>query len=153
MTAWQLYWMLRLDDIRATLTFAANAFLIFSLIALAVSLLAAFLYGAEESPEKKRAGWRAWRLFLYTLLIPFIVMSLFLTCAKMFVPTTRQMAAIYVVPSMINFATENKKLKTLPNKVIDLAGEWIDELSPKKNAELGETNQTTAQQPQVSTDE
>lgn len=41
-----------------------------------------------------------------------------------FVPTTRQMAAILVVPKIAN----SEKVQTAGNKLYDLAMEWMDEL-------------------------
>ena len=47
-----------------------------------------------------------------------------------FVPTTRQMAAIVMVPKIAN----NEKVQAAGNKLYDLAVEWMDELRPRKKA-------------------
>lgn len=48
-----------------------------------------------------------------------------------FVPTTRQMAAIVMVPKIAN----NEKVQAAGNKLLyDLAVEWMDELRPRKKA-------------------
>lgn len=47
-----------------------------------------------------------------------------------FVPTTRQMAAIVMVPKIAN----NEKVQADGNKLYDLAMEWMDELRPRKKA-------------------
>ena len=45
----------------------------------------------------------------------------------MFVPTTKEMCAIKLVPMIAN----DEQVQELPNKVVDLANEWLDELKPK----------------------
>jgi hypothetical protein len=45
-----------------------------------------------------------------------------------FTPSTKQMAAIMIVPKIAN----NEKVQTIGNKVYDLAVEWMDELKPAK---------------------
>jgi len=62
------------------------------------------------------------------------LMVTFLTALAMviFVPTTKQMAAIIVVPKIVN----NEKVQNVGNKIYDLAVEWMDELHPKKKDEL-----------------
>jgi hypothetical protein len=45
-----------------------------------------------------------------------------------FVPSTRQMAAIMIVPKIAN----SEKVQTIGNKVYDLAVEWMEELKPNK---------------------
>lgn len=50
--------------------------------------------------------------------------------AAAFVPTTRQMAAIVMVPKIAN----NEKVQAAGNKLYDLAVEWMDELRPRKKA-------------------
>lgn len=47
-----------------------------------------------------------------------------------FVPTTRQMAAILVVPKIAN----SEKVQTVGNRLYDLAVEWMDELRPRGKA-------------------
>lgn len=43
------------------------------------------------------------------------------------VPSSRQMAAILIVPKIVN----NEKLQQVPDKVTSLALEWLEELRPK----------------------
>ncbi len=44
-----------------------------------------------------------------------------------FIPSTKQMAAIMVLPKIIN----NEKVQGIPDKILDLGIEWLDELKPK----------------------
>lgn len=58
------------------------------------------------------------------------LMVTFLTALAMviLVPTTKQMAAIIVVPKIVN----SERVQGAGEKLYDLAAEWMDELHPKK---------------------
>ncbi len=45
-----------------------------------------------------------------------------------FTPSTKQIAAIMIVPKIVN----NEKVQTIGNKFYDLAIEWMNELKPTK---------------------
>ncbi|MBU2249345.1 MAG: hypothetical protein KKD77_21535 [Gammaproteobacteria bacterium] len=48
------------------------------------------------------------------------------------IPSTKEMAVLLVVPPMTNALINSKTLQRFPKKIIDLAEDWIDKLSPKK---------------------
>lgn len=50
-----------------------------------------------------------------------------------FTPSTKQMAAIIIVPRIVN----NEKVQVVGNGLYDLAVEWMDELRPKKPKKEG----------------
>lgn len=60
----------------------------------------------------------------------FALAALAFALVAVFVPTTRQMAAILVVPKIAN----SEKVQTVGNKLYDLAVEWMDELRPRGKA-------------------
>ncbi len=62
-----------------------------------------------------------------------IVAAFFLMVAT-FTPSTKQMAAIIIVPKIAN----SEKVQTVGNKLYDLAVEWMDELKPNRAKERGE---------------
>jgi len=64
------------------------------------------------------------------LLLPFFMLTTFL-------PTTKQMAAIIIVPKICSAVESNEQLKQLPNNLFTLANEWMEELRPPKKAEQG----------------
>ena len=45
-----------------------------------------------------------------------------------FIPTTKQMAAVMVLPKIIN----NESVQEMPDKIFKLGIEWLDELRPEK---------------------
>ena len=58
------------------------------------------------------------------LLVVFIVVAL----GSAFVPTTKEMYAIKIVPLIAN----NERIQDIPNDVMNLTKEWIEEFRPKK---------------------
>ena len=106
-----MYWMTRCDDVRCLGLLLAIA----SPIALCLFEAMAFYVGYKPT-VKWIAG------------IVLSVLSLIGIVFATFVPTTREMAAIYVVPKIANSQT----VKDLGEGVVTLAREWVEELRPAK---------------------
>ena len=106
-----MYWMTRCYYIRflgIVLSFAAP-----------VSLML-FLAMAFDLGLKPLVKW-----LFSTVLSVLIFLGVFLA---VFVPSTKEMAAIYVVPKIANSQT----VKDLGEGVVTLAREWLEELRPAK---------------------
>lgn len=58
--------------------------------------------------------------------IPCFMLSWVVIFAAGLIPTTKEMCAIKAIPVIVN----NNQVQELPNKVVKLANEWIDELKP-----------------------
>ena len=154
MTSMQLYWFLKLDSlielvkiflmpINIMLAISGLLF-IATLIALAaVRDLDDYTGKPSYTPEQIKtldAMWgRIRKLSLIFLAIFLPLFIIFNTAVKM-IPTTKQMAVIYVVPKIM----ENKTIQELPNKFVKLADEWIEEFRPEnvKNDVKGIIEQT-----------
>ena len=83
---------------------------------------------ADTDAWAKSLRKRARGLFFWML--PFY---LILSAARMLIPTTKEMAIIYVVPKILN----NKAVTEMPGKLLNLSSEWVEELRPanvKKDA-------------------
>lgn len=109
-TTMQMYWLVTLDSIIGGLV--AILLICGSFLILGIPML-----GAIEKED----------LFLpitKKLLVIAAVSILVLT----FIPSTKQMAAIMIVPKIAN----SEKVQTIGNKVYDLAVEWMEELKPNK---------------------
>lgn len=50
---------------------------------------------------------------------------------RIFIPTTKTVAAMYIIPAVAN----NEKVQDCGNRLYDLAIEWMEELRPAKNKE------------------
>lgn len=70
--------------------------------------------GYEEDVKKAK---RAFRWFLPSALLSFILLF-----GAMLIPSTKELCAIKAIPMIVN----NEQVQELPNKVVDLANEWID---------------------------
>lgn len=105
-TAMEMYWLVTLDSI----VHASSALAFVSALATVVAVGVACGTG--------RFFW-----------LPFLTAGmLFLSIAAVtFVPTTRQAAAIMIVPKLAN----SEKVQTVGNHLYDLAVEWMEELRPK----------------------
>ena len=71
----------------------------------------------------------AWLIGIGCALMLFTIVFM---AARRLIPTTKQMAVLIVVPSLVDAIDNSEALKALPKKIVDLAGDWIETLSPKK---------------------
>lgn len=120
-TTAQMYWLTRLTPIGNFLEgFACLSFVV-AIILLAVGT---FIYVEAEENLGKRV----------LKICPFVaVVGVALVIARCLLPTTREMAAIIVIPKVAN----NEKVKDVGNSIYDLAVAWMQELRPNKE-EKGE---------------
>jgi hypothetical protein len=106
-TTMQMYWLVTLDSIVRTST-------AFSFVS-ALATIAA----AGFAVDVRRFFW-----------LPLVTMGMFFlsVAAATFIPTTKQAAAIIIVPKIVN----NEKVQMVGNQLYDLAVDWMEELRPKK---------------------
>ena len=109
-TTAQMYWIVILDNIVGTgiiLAAAGTICSIFTLIGHTVD------------------GWPRWPV------VTFLAVTFAALMTLTFVPSTKQAAAILVVPSIVS----SEKVQTVGNQLYDLAVEWMEELRPPKKKE------------------
>ena len=128
MSGLELYLMLRCDDVISWITWVSALFMFLSVTGTVVWGMAGIIM-ADEKPSSN--SWKAWRRIMWLIIIPIAVISFVTNAGRLLIPSTKQVAAIYVLPKMMN----NEVLKGIPNKIVDLADDWIDELSPKKTTD------------------
>lgn len=120
-TPMQIYWLTRFSSLKCGL-----AFFIFLLLALAVGYLIAGVVlqddVLDDSDHERGIKLIKKAPFLAAVAGVFIMLHCLL-------PTTREMAAILIVPRIAN----NEKVQTVGNHLYDLAVEWMEELSRAKN--------------------
>lgn len=120
----EIYWLTRLDGLRACLT----TFLVISSIALIVFVLVRII--AEQYAEtgcypdynnkwtKIASGW-------IKGLIPTVVLF---SASLVFVPSTKEAFLIYGVGGAIDFVRSDDVAKKLPHKVVLAADKYLEEL-------------------------
>lgn len=116
MTESTVYWVVMMDNISMAIT------LMFGLFILA-TLLTAFVAGSLADEGDIESA-----LYMTYAFGCCLVLSIFCLAGIAFVPNTKQAAAIYVLPRVVN----NEQLQQLPNKLLELSNEWLDELKPRK---------------------
>lgn len=111
LTAWDIYWVTRLDEISIVLTMVCIA-CCFAL--LWVSFMMIPPIGGSEAALVKRVG----RVALLVLVITAMCNS--------FIPNAKQAAAMIVLPAIVN----SDAVQQLPGELTILAREWLHELRP-----------------------
>ena len=112
LTPEMMYWLTRCDNICTAATILSVLF------GIGAVMLKLFFFVETESVE-----------FFHKILCVIAILLFFISAATcVFVPTTKEMAAIYVVPKIANSET----VKDLGDGVVTLAREWIQELRPNK---------------------
>jgi apolipoprotein N-acyltransferase len=112
-TSKQMYWLLMLDNIG---TFLGVSFIVWIILFVISGVVVAI--GINENDWSKK-------LVIFPISV-FIIASLILIIGT-FLPNTKQMAVILVAPRIIN----NEQVQKLPNQVLELTNEWLEELKPK----------------------
>lgn len=108
MTMWQMYWLTRLDSISQLTTGI--------IIACVVIFFLTLSFIDESRKPIKFVG------------VPSLIFGAFTLCIGAFIPTSKEMAAILIVPKIVN----NAKVQEVPDKLMTLATEWLEELRPSK---------------------
>lgn len=118
MTMMQMYWFLMLDNIKTITMIPGIIFGIFTMVFI-ICMLA-----NSEDWDDLTDHWKI--VFIRGSIISFIFAFIFISLTCM-IPSTKQMAIIYVVPKIVN----NKQVQEIPKKMLELSTEWLDELSPE----------------------
>lgn len=119
MSMWLMYLVLKLDDVVKTLKISCNLCMGILVITLAVFVTSSLMAGDSSLKDGATRVKEAIRpLFKWT--IPILIVSSLLYIVF---PTTKQAAAIYFVPKVIN----NKQISKMPDKLVTLANAWMDE--------------------------
>lgn len=135
-----MYWFVKLDDIRGFLTFGWDFIGGISFLLIVLGIFGCAIALEKQFPDNFKVplikilkkGALAWFLFIAFVIFPCNIVSTFL-------PSTKQMAYIYVGGSAFNSET-TQIMKRLPKKFALLleqkANEWADEqLKPKEVVE------------------
>lgn len=114
-TTQQMYWLTRLDSLCNTLV---TLFVGCIIAAVALYIIWAVNFDCDDDYLIKHRR-------VATRLVCSAVVALIVGA---FIPTTREMAAIIVIPKIVN----NEKVQEAGNKLYDLTVEWLDALKPAK---------------------
>lgn len=126
MTSWEMYGLVMLSDIVMTCGIF-NGFL--GITCIIFGIFGTCLKYCDDISQNGRV---LGNKFIKSLrwLIPIFIVSLTITTL---IPTTKQMAAIILVPKIINGIEQSEPLQEIPNNLLDLANDWINELKPSQD--------------------
>lgn len=116
-TGWQLYLLTRLGDLKDLLV---TPLLMIPILTAIITTIVAIHHRVWDEGYKLPIKYPvlSW-IFLFGWLGIWVV-----------IPSTKEMAAILILPKVLN----NEKVQELPNNLLTLANEWIEELKPKKES-------------------
>ena len=106
-----VYWITRLDSVKEVAGAGGVVFIVILLMIIIIALL--------EDTSKKYV----WGLSLG------LIMSILIAVSSLFIPTTKEYCAIKVIPMIVN----NDEIQAVPDKVLELATKWVEELRPNKD--------------------
>jgi len=118
-----IYWVTRLDNIKIALGFITILPCVLAAIWFMVALM---VYTFPDYDSQKQEAKEHIRKALPTLIVFFVF-----AIGNIFIPSTKEMCAIKIIPRIVN----NEQVQELPNKIVELANEWIEELKPKSEDE------------------
>ena len=130
MSTWTLYWLMKLDMIHTLFGGVwVGSLIIFGIFAvLGLALLPIIL--DEEKIVNTINKFKV--SFLLKLWVTLAIIALLI---DVFLPTTKQMCALIIVPKVVNGVLGNEKLMNLPDQIVDLGTEWLEELKPDKETQ------------------
>lgn len=120
-SAWTIYWVLMLDNINDIVGIIFGICLIIGIVLGVVSLITI----DDNDYIEIRKRWA--QLFKYYLL-PLVIIT---STIGIFVPTTEQMAMIYVIPKLSN----SEFITKIPAKLEKLANQELDNILKKNEKE------------------
>lgn len=113
-----MYWLTRFDYLQGFMFVFGGIGLIASF-----TIATILFFTAGDHYEKKRNAFYKWAKRLSLLSIIFLCSII----GGLFTPTTKEYAAIKLVPIIMN----DESVQQLPEKAIELANDWLDELRPE----------------------
>lgn len=126
-TSWDIYWITRMDSLNDFFSIFGIGSLVFFLALLSWSGPLA-IDGVYDSNKREEY----WRLYRKSMIwgVSFGVIFTFLS---LFIPTTKEVAAIYIIPKVAN----NEQVQKLPDNAMKLLNakfdQWVDEATDKKS--------------------
>ena len=123
-TTAQMYWLTRLDSVHSLL----SGILVVTCIALGIlSVIATFVSDTEEDRRKAAFARRIW--------LSAALISLTAGIIQVFTPTTKEMAAIIVVPKIANSQLVTEKIPQELSELYTLAKQYMVATLTEKVAE------------------
>lgn len=108
-TPMQMYWLLKLDDI-------IGGCVIICVSLMTCALISFIIFGYANDVRNEKVKTYASISFILA-----IMGIIFFGAVKVFLPSTKQMAAIYVVPAIVN----NERVQNIGSKTLDISEDLL----------------------------
>ena len=118
-----IYWVAQCDCIRDTCIPIIMVGILLSIISVAITMC---MFPDDVPDYVRRCRWIATAVSL-----ALVVTTIAGFLGRIFIPTTKTVAAMYIIPAVAN----NEKVQDCGNRLYALAIEWMDELKPAKKEE------------------
>lgn len=128
-TSANIFWITRLDSFGMFLGFIS----MITFIASVVIFFAAFEKAENDTLFVSRF---MQKYISFKTCIACFMLFLFVTIGNCMLPTTKEMAAIIVIPKVAN----NEKIQELGDGIYQLANDWLKEISPNKKSNKKSNN-------------
>lgn len=138
MTESTIYWIARLDEIREFLVGIQVVSTLIAGVGGIGMLVSACIMAMEKSHGWEDAGdykaAKAVFALCCKLIVPTAILATMCSLACTFMPTTKEMVAIKVIPAIAS-SEQASRLKGIGNDAIDVAAEWFKSLAKTKEEE------------------
>lgn len=124
LTAWDIYWVTRLDEISILLTVS------FILMAIVMVFFCLSWVANRDDYERRCCNGLEKQKTAERLLKWLVPTLITVGLINAFIPNTKQAAAMYVLPAIVN----SEAVQELPSELTTLARKWLQELRPKKDS-------------------
>lgn len=109
-TPMQMYWLLKLDDI-------IGGCVIVCVLLLMCALVSAIIFGYANDVRNEKVKTYASISFILAM-----IGIIFFGAVRVFLPSTNQMAAIYVIPAIVN----NERVQNIGSKTLDISEDLLE---------------------------
>ena len=120
-----IYWFTRLDHLHSFIS-GLSEFCIIVCIALGVTFGITFIGKHAEEDDDIRSTMTKSNIFAKKWFICAVIAECLICAMHTMLPTTKEMAAIYVIPKIAN----NENVQEIGSELASLAKEWLKELHP-----------------------
>lgn len=127
-----LYWITRLDAIKSMFCGFSISIGVIGALLLIVGIIVKAIYldnmssATEENADKLHEKYMTRHAWMFSNGVKLIVCTFVLICVNTLTPTMKEMAVIAVIPKVAN----SQPVQDLGEGVVNLAKDWMKELSP-----------------------
>jgi len=137
-SAWSIYWLIKLDAIISMMGVFGFISLLFVCVAIGGMCISAAIksditvnyYTNKEEAEAKRVRFTGYISFWYKLFKRLIALPIIFLIMGHMLPTTKEMAAIFVIPKIANSEFVNETLPAEMAEIYSLAKDWMKSIVP-----------------------